>query len=93
VLLHVYVTGHGYMDEEKRSLILLNQRIHFNPVEKNPEFMNPYPLESVLDKIFTTFHNVCIVLIADICREKLEFKKMLFGKILNEKNSFDEKKR
>jgi len=61
------------MDETKRSLILLNERIHFNPIEKNPEFMNPYPLESELEEIFTKFHNVCIVLIADICREKLEF--------------------
>ena len=55
--------------------------------------MNPYPLESELDKIFTTFKNVCIVLIADICREKLEFKKMLFTEILNEKNTFEEKRK
>ena len=77
MLLHVYVTGHGYMDEEKRSLILLNERIHFNAVEakdfdrSTTTFMNPYPLESELAKIFETFNNVCVVMIADICRENL----------------------
>jgi hypothetical protein len=76
VLLHVYVTGHGYMNEEKQSLILLNERIHYNTQEgakvdkENTIFMNPYPLESELKKIFEKFKNVCIVLIADICREK-----------------------
>ena len=76
MLLHVYVTGHGYMDEENRSLILLNQRIHFNTVEtkdfdrRTTIFMNPYPLENELAKIFETFRTVCIVMIADICREK-----------------------
>ena len=60
VLLHVYVTGHGYMDANFRSQILLNQRIHFNPsyeadVKKSTTFMNPYPLENLLLEIYEKF--------------------------------------
>ncbi len=75
VLLHVYVTGHGYMDKNLRSQILLNQRIHFNInesehfVRAETTFMNPYPLESELNKIFEHFKNVCIVMMVDTCRE------------------------
>jgi len=60
------------MDEENRSLILLNERIHFNPLksEGSVKFMNPYPLESQLHEIYKRFKNVYIVMIADICREK-----------------------
>ena len=59
VLLHVYVTGHGYM-QNLRSQILLNQRIHFNPTyeadrEKFTTFMNPYPLEDLLLEIYKKF--------------------------------------
>ena len=60
VLLHVYVTGHGYMDANLRSQILLNQRIHFNLTheidrEKFTTFMNPYPLENLLLEIYNKF--------------------------------------
>ena len=60
VLLHVYVTGHGYMDANLRSQILLNQRIHFNltpeiDVKKFTTFMNPYPLENLLLEIYKKF--------------------------------------
>ena len=75
VLLHVYVNGHGYADANKQSQILLNQRIHFN-INESPNFdraettfMNPYPLESELLKIFEHFKNVCIVMMVDTCRE------------------------
>ena len=59
VLLHVYVTGHGYM-QNLRSQILLNQRIHFNITyeadrEKFTTFMNPYPLENLLLEIYEKF--------------------------------------
>jgi hypothetical protein len=77
VLLAVYVTGHGYM-QNLRSQILLNQRIHFNltpeiDVEKFTTFMNPYPLEKMLFEMYEKFPNVFIVLIADICREPNKF--------------------
>ncbi len=60
VLLHVYVTGHGYMDANLRSQILLNQRIHFNisreiDREKYTTFFNPYPLENLLLEIYKKF--------------------------------------
>ena len=60
VLLAVYVTGHGYMDADKNSQILLNQPIHFNPTydlgyEKFTTFMNPYPLEKMLFEVYEKF--------------------------------------
>ena len=79
VLLAVYVTGHGYMDKDLRSQILLNQRIHFNhstleaDVEKATTFFNPYPVEKMLFEMYEKFPNVFIVLIADICREPNKF--------------------
>ena len=59
VLLHVYVTGHGYM-QNLRSQILLNQRIHFNLTreidrENYTTFMNPFPLENLLLEIYKKF--------------------------------------
>ena len=59
VLLHVYVTGHGYM-QNLRSQILLNQRIHFNLTreidrENYTTFMNPFPLENLLLEIYNQF--------------------------------------
>jgi hypothetical protein len=61
VLLHVYITGHGYMNQLGQSFILLNQPIHFLPVDKKDfdrettQFMNPYPLEIELANIFEAF--------------------------------------
>jgi hypothetical protein len=93
VLLHVYVTGHGYMDVKGRSQILLNQRIHFNVNSDKPslntktKFMNPFPLENDLLQIFEHFKNVCIVMIADTCREENNFHEKLWDIIKHKKEA------
>lgn len=71
VLLHVYCTGHGYMDKDNQSQILLNMPIYFH---SKTTVCNPFPIEDELKKhIFTKLKNVCIVFIADICREENNF--------------------
>jgi len=71
VLLHVYCTGHGYMDKgSKKSQILLNMPIYL--LNANT-FHNPFPIEEVLCEMFSKYKNTSIVFIADICREENNF--------------------
>lgn len=71
VLLHVYCTGHGYMDKKnKKSQILLNMPIFLLSETK---FHNPFPIEEILYDLFQKYTNTCIVFIADICREENNF--------------------
>jgi hypothetical protein len=68
VLLHVYCTGHGYMDKRSsQSQILLNMPIYLHNATT---YHNPFPIEEILHEVFSKYTNTSIVFLADICREE-----------------------
>jgi hypothetical protein len=73
VFVMIYVTGHGYADNDKKSHILLNQEISFSQNSRFCRFTNPYPLEHQARLLFKSFSNLSIGLVFDACREHLKY--------------------